>query len=147
MQKRRTPIIPDDHVKPDDNGKKQANPNDQTLPLDPFSIYRYEKTRQNLEPTVDLGVCHVLRIASPSITLRVEGGLVRHDDRVLCLDELNTQTFGNVPCDVAMHEPDSRVVCWEGNQQPTQTRKDGSIATGRVGKVEACGARIEDTGA
>jgi len=90
---------------------------------------------------------HVLGVASPSITLRVEGGLIRLDDRVLCLDELNTQTFGNVPCNVAVHEPHSRVVCWEGDQQPTKTGEDGSVATRGVGKVEVCGAGVKDTGA
>jgi hypothetical protein len=46
-----------------------------------------------------------------------------------------------------MHKPDSRVVCWEGDEQPTQTGKDGSVATGRVGKVETCSARVKDAGA
>ena len=80
--------------------------------------------RNSLKTTVDLGPSHILGVASPRITLRVEGTLIRHLDRILCLDELYTQTLGNVPCNVAMHEPHSRVVCWEGNEQPAQTRED-----------------------
>jgi hypothetical protein len=127
---------------------KKTNPSDQTLPLDPLfqNLQVYEK-RNDLKSTVDLRVCHVLGVASPGIALRVEGSLVGQADRVLCLDELNTKTLRNVPCNVAMHEPDSRVVCWEGDEQPTQTGKDGSVATGRVGKVETCGARVKDAGA
>ena len=112
-----------------------------------FHLQVYEKSRQPLKTTVNLRVCHILGVASPGITLRVECGLIRLLDRVLCLDELYTQTFGNVPCNVAMHEPDSGVVCREGDQQPTKTGKDGSVATGRIGKVEVCGAGVKDTSA
>ena len=86
-------------------------------------------------------VGHVCRVASPSITLRVKGGLIRHLDGALGLDELNTKTLGDVPCNVAVHEPHSRVVCWEGDQEPTQTGKNRSVTAGRVGKVQGCSAR------
>ena len=39
---------------------------------------------------------------------------------------------------MAVHQPGSRVVGWVGNNQPTATREEGDIATGRVCELQGC---------
>lgn len=56
-------------------------------------------------------------------------------DLILILHELHTETTVNVPDDVAMHEPDSRVVGRETNDGPAVVDQQGGVTTSRVVEV------------
>lgn len=66
-----------------------------------------------------------------------EGG-----DLGLALDELQRQALDRVPADVAVQQPDARVVGREAEDQEPAGRQHGHVAPDRVDKVELVDARV-----
>src|SRR5688500_4296334 len=61
------------------------------------------------------------------------------------LEELDRQTGSDMPGDVAVEQPDTRVVGLVGEDQVTITRQHGNIAADRVLRVETSSRAIPST--
>jgi len=79
----------------------------------------------------------VLAGRGPGVTCNGKVG-----DGVGRLEELDTQTLGNVPCDVAVHQPRARVIGRESKSQPSERWESGGVTTGGVGEGQVLSERV-----
>lgn len=61
---------------------------------------------------------------------RIDLNLVR------CFEELCGQAVGDMPCDMAVHDPSTRVVCLKSKNQPSTSWQHRGVATRRVFEVQ-----------
>lgn len=113
----------------------------ETIQLNPIR----EPPTEPLDATVNLREGHVRSVLLPTRTLLCELALIRQHNRVLCFEELDAQTLGDVPCNMAMHEPSTRVVGRESKNKPARSRQSGCVSARRVDEVELVshGRRVE----
>ena len=89
-------------------------------------------------------------ISIPSSAVLVERGLIRRGNAILEIvrpfKEVNTETPGYVPGNMAMHEPGAGIVRLEGQDEPAPCREHGHVAADRVVRLEIgpVGARVVD---
>ena len=76
------------------------------------------------------------RVLLPTRTLLLKFGLIRQRNLVLCFEELYTQTLRDVPCNVAMHEPSTRVVGRECQNKPARSGQSGRIPARGIIEIE-----------
>lgn len=84
-------------------------------------------------------ICGIVRV--PSIAVRCDGGQVHSAwDIGDSLEELDAESLGDVPSDMAMEEPCPGIVGVECDDDPTKGWKHGNITS--HGVVEVKGGRI-----
>lgn len=125
-----------------------------------------KETSRHLEPCVILALNRgpalpqarvVLRIYGPValVVVPVEASVVplrigsRERDLGLALEKLHAETHGDMECNMAMHQPCTRVVRGVSDDEPTAGREVDNIATRRVGEFELrkMGRDVESTSA
>lgn len=86
---------------------------------------------------------------SPPPTASITPSRARKLNLLLRLQELNTKTLTNMPRYVTMHQPGSRVISRERDDDPTTSREERDVTTRRVVEIELgrVGRLVEDTGA
>jgi len=93
-----------------------------------------------LQPRVILQVYGVVVVITVPLRTSCMPGGVWSSNGVGALEELHSQTFTNMPSDMAVHQPGTWIVRWEGNYQPSITRQDSSVAAWWVVPVQGCRA-------
>lgn len=63
------------------------------------------------------------------------------------LQKLHAEALTRVPRNVAVHDPEARVVGGEGDEEVAAGRKRGRVATGRVVELQARRGAVPDAGA
>lgn len=99
--------------------------------------YRQSSTTLHLDARVDLLRVVLVLERGPGVALVADVGGVRHvGDLVEALDELQSKSLARVPANVAVHQPDARVVRLPGQDEVAAGREHGHVAADGVVQVQ-----------
>ena len=115
--------------------------------ITPSEWLRFRLRVSSLQATVCLSVHRARSIVIPGLALVLEAPAgdnttVLSGHLAWQLNELKSQSFSDVPRDVAMHEPGAGVVGLERNHRPARADEHSDVSTGGVLEVE--GAEVRD---